>query len=209
MPVGRRSGDLWLAWAGGFFDGEGTVTITPPSDRTFGQLRVSVTNTDQPLIDAFQKRWPGYVQFAAARPEVNRSELWGWQRTARRAAAFLDDILPYLLSDRLVDKVLLGLEFQASKRGDGKGDGEYRTEQLEYHRKMLALGQRGYRREPLTVRDELERLGRRRAYNLEQRVELASLTRTLIAAARKEMSMSEIAALLDLDRSSLYRTYAA
>lgn len=132
---------LEMAWAAGLFEGEGSVMIRRPGNRHLGVLTVSVVNTDTQIVAFFQERWPGYCKRATGqRPEQRPA--WVWLIAARQAAAFLDDITPYLRSDRVRRKAALALEFQDARRWGARGEA-YRAASWDYYRQMLALNQRG------------------------------------------------------------------
>lgn len=137
---------LEMAWAAGLFEGEGTVRIARPGKRQLGTLVVSVVNTDRQILDFFQQRWPGYCKLATGRPDGTRPA-WVWVIAARQAAAFLDDLLPYLQTERVRRKAELGLAFQDARRLGARGEA-YREASWDYYRQMLALNQRGVKPMP-------------------------------------------------------------
>lgn len=135
---------LELAWAAGLFEGEGSVRINKATRRNLGHLIASVCNTDRQVIEFFQERWPAYMKPATGlRPEQRPA--WVWVIAARRAAAFLSQIQPYLQTDRVREKARVGLEFQQGKcygRGYRLTD-EYRVEQFNAYLWMKELNVRG------------------------------------------------------------------
>lgn len=103
-----------LAWAAGLFEGEGTVRINKATWRNLGHLCVSVCNTDREVVEFFQVRWPGYLKPATGlRPDQRPA--WVWVIAARRAAAFLRDVAPFIQTTRVAGKIKVGLEFQDGK----------------------------------------------------------------------------------------------
>lgn len=46
-------------WAAGFFEGEGTVTILSTVKAGDTRPKVSMTSTDESMVDFFHARWPG------------------------------------------------------------------------------------------------------------------------------------------------------
>jgi hypothetical protein len=217
MPAGRT--DAQLAWVAGLFEGEGTIRIGKPSGSNLGQLMVSLVNTDHAYIALLNEWWPGTVysedpaevDLGNVRSEVDLGNVrcWRWERSSRKAAAFVADILPYMVSERIRDKALLAVEYQAEKHPVGRSpDPTYAERQVELQQQMVAVGQRGVQRLP--PRWQLEVLGRRRVWQEKLKVELADEVRSLVAEAKSaRIPISEIARLLGVDRSTLYRCYGA
>ncbi|MDP9350375.1 MAG: hypothetical protein M3P51_02365 [Chloroflexota bacterium] len=129
-----------LAWAAGLFEGEGSVRINPVTDRNWGHLTASVTSIDADIVGFFHDRWGGYCKSVSVGP--GRRPAFAWLIAARRAAAFLSQIQPYLRSERMREKVEWGLAFQAQKRLGARGE-EYRATQQQYAERMAELNLRG------------------------------------------------------------------
>lgn len=104
-----------LAWAAGLFEGEGTVRINPRTRRNAYHLVASVANTDREVIDFFHRRWGGTVRFAS-NAGTRRRDAYYWTVAARMAATFLHDIRPYVVTERVREKIRHGLLFQDGKR---------------------------------------------------------------------------------------------
>ena len=131
-----------LAWAAGFFDGEGTVRISKPMPRNTGALLVSMANTDYQTVEWFQQRWPGYVK--PYKPVLRKRQAWRWQIGATKAAAFLVAIRPFVVRDAMREKIDYALAFQAQKRAGVSSD-EYCEQQWIAYWWMGKLNQRGVR----------------------------------------------------------------
>jgi hypothetical protein len=136
-----------LAWAAGLFEGEGTIRINKPSLRNWGSLCVSVVNTDRQIVDWFQVRWPGYMKASTGlRPEQRPA--WVWVIAAHSAAAFLEQIGPYVVRDRVRERIALALRFQSEKRSDVRRMSDddrhaYAQAQWEAYWWMCELNKRG------------------------------------------------------------------
>lgn len=138
-----------LAWAAGLFEGEGCIRINKATKRNLGHLVVSVTNTDFQVIDFFQARWPGYMKSAAGlRPDQRPA--WVWVYAARKAAAFLAAIRPFIVRDIVKERIDCALRFQAgkSKPGATRVTDEYRAEQFAAYLWMKELNVRGVTARP-------------------------------------------------------------
>lgn len=139
--------ELDLAWAAGLFEGEGTVRINKPAPRNWGALCVSVVNTDRQVLDFFQARWPGcYKAATGLRPE--QRDAWVWVIAARRAAAFLEQIRPYVVRDRVRERIAHAIYFQGQKRASLRSLSdeereEYRGDQWNAYWWMCELNKRG------------------------------------------------------------------
>lgn len=139
--------DSELAWAAGFFEGEGTVRITKPTFRNWGSVIVSIVNTDPESIEFFQQRWPGSLRPASGL-HGNCRPAWVWVIPARRAAVFLRAIRPFIVRSRVRERIDYALQFQDQKRSDTHTMSEeereaYRQVQWESHWWMAELNKRG------------------------------------------------------------------
>lgn len=135
--------DLDLALAAGLFEGEGTVRISRPQPRNWGHLDVSLVNTDREIVDFFQSRWPARVRLATGLRPAQR-QAYVWTIAARQAAAFLEDVRPYVLTTRMKERIRHGLAFQAQKRmGAGPRTQEYCEDQWNAYWWMAELNKRG------------------------------------------------------------------
>lgn len=132
-----------VAWAAGLFEGEGTIRINSATRRNLGHLICSVVNTDRQVVDFFAARWPGYLR-AATGLGPNRRPAWIWGIAARKAAVFLRELEPYLVTARVRQKAALALEFQGQKTaGRRNRTADYAEEQWSYFMQMKNLNARG------------------------------------------------------------------
>jgi hypothetical protein len=97
-----------LAWAAGFFDGEGSTILTTKTDKRLGQLSLSVAQSADPetlyrFRDAvkgvgvvrgpYQPRYPGckivfvYCAYGHERVQAIIAMMWPWLSSAKRAQA--------------------------------------------------------------------------------------------------------------------------
>ena len=142
-PTPARDSDamIELAWVAGFFEGEGSVRISKPARRNLGSLTVDVPNTEVALIRPFE-RWGGSVSRYS--PGGRRKSYWRWRAAATEAEAFLRVIRPYVISEKVREKIDLGLAFQAQKvQGNGSRGDAYREAQWVAYRRMAELNVRG------------------------------------------------------------------
>jgi len=89
---------MWLytdAWAAGFFDGEGCITVEMRRNGDPGALVVMVTQKMRVPLDELQARWLGTVS-----DNRSGSGCFRWRLSARKAEAFLVAIRPYCIVKR-------------------------------------------------------------------------------------------------------------
>ncbi len=100
-----------LAYMACFIDGEGTICITNPSSRngaSFGLL-ICVTNTHRGAIDWCLECFGGAINTRHGNHPVYRP-CHIWKTTGARAAAVLQQLLPYFKIKK--EQALIGLAFQ-------------------------------------------------------------------------------------------------
>jgi hypothetical protein len=106
-----------MAYAAGFFDGEGSINIKNPGKSPKGaghSLVVSASQTVPAPLLWIKDRWGGSV-----RPLRKRSSpAWEWCAGSKLAFRFLQDILPYLTVKR--DQAIIAIEFQSRKKNTGR-----------------------------------------------------------------------------------------
>lgn len=139
--------ELFLAWAAGLFEGEGTITIAPirrASSRGshFFALHVSLTMTDEGLVRLLHRTFGGYI--ALRRGAAKRKDAYMWIVTSARAGEVLRLLQPFFRSTRVQEKAVLGLEFQSQKRrGAARYDVTYSQRQADFWQRMRVLNERG------------------------------------------------------------------
>lgn len=112
-----------LAMAAGLMEGEGTVRINRPTKRNKGHLVVSLVNTNRQIVDWMNSRWPGYCKPATGLGP-RQKPAWVWCIAARRALAFLGQIEPYVITDRMRERIATARWWQQIKSKPW----QYRTE---------------------------------------------------------------------------------
>jgi len=88
----------FVAWAAGFFDGEGCVHAgfeTAPKHGLRTHLMVVVGQTVPGPLVAIHNRWGGSLRDRPARNPRHQHQ-WSWTLNGAHAAPFLRDVLPYL-----------------------------------------------------------------------------------------------------------------
>ena len=101
-----------LAWAAGFFDGEGCVRVHHSKGDSY-RLALSVSQADErPLLHLRNILGGRINDKSPARP--NRRRQWQWAASTREAASALRAMLPYLVLKN--GEASLALMFQAMLR---------------------------------------------------------------------------------------------
>ena len=133
---------LLVAWAAGFFDGEGCIQIT----RTGRLVVVAAQATPEPLL-AIQKAFGGNV---TARHAVSprHKDQWAWQASGQVALDFLRAIRPHLRVKGELAALAEGVMTLRRGRGIRLSDAD-RIERMAFHNAAIALNSRG-RAEPST-----------------------------------------------------------
>ncbi len=107
--------DAELAWAAGFFDGEGSIGIYARGDTKGHRLDVTIGNVDLRTLEIFKRRWGGSMWTDHRKPP--RQTFYFWSLSTRSAQPFLLEILPYLIAKR--EQAEVALAFQARRAGKG------------------------------------------------------------------------------------------
>ena len=107
------------AYAAGFFDGEGSISIEKPRQRRGYTLMVGVGQRDVSPLLWLQSLWGGRI----APMRHNPKGAWKWVCSSAVAGIFLTDILPYLKNKRPVADLALSL--QQTKNHALRANAEY------------------------------------------------------------------------------------
>lgn len=84
------------AYAGGFFDGEGHISIAASDHRRYG-LTLSASQLVPGPLEWLQARWGGHLYLNRGPIEARRGHpLFYWRASARQALTFLLDVRPFL-----------------------------------------------------------------------------------------------------------------
>jgi len=135
-----------LAYAAGFFDGEGNIGITIKHQEGYAQYFIfaSVASTDEWACRRFHFMFGGYVRKRPPRKNPSHKPCWDWRVSSRQASNFLREVFPYLHLKR--DRAELALKFQSAKhftgRGRAKSDEEKTLEEAQFIL-MQSMNKRG------------------------------------------------------------------
>jgi hypothetical protein len=144
----NRTAPRWLppnerAYAGGWFEGEGWVTLAPRR-RADGSnayvLLAGATNTATEPLDFVSTRWGGS---RGCYQQPGHRPLYTWRLQGRMASDFLRDVEAFLLSERLRAKVEVGIRFQLGREDRSGSDRTRRAEEEVLAVAMKQLNRRG------------------------------------------------------------------
>jgi hypothetical protein len=108
------------AWAAGFMDGDGFITIQTSHRKVNGvsykgfYLRVGACQASETPLKELQTLFGGNINIKNSGPNhdgYNRKTQWIWTLSSKQAESALQQMLPYLLHKREV--ALLALDFQS------------------------------------------------------------------------------------------------
>ena len=96
-----------LAWAAGFFDGEGYVSIVARNTKGNSKqyrhqyIRIGINHVDPRPLQKFQQLFGG--QLTESKQVIgNRKPRWQWILTCEQAKQFLTIVRPYLINKDIV-----------------------------------------------------------------------------------------------------------
>jgi len=132
-----------VAWAAGFFDGEGCVTITWRRQTQRGPLKqvsplliASVVNVDPGAIERLHSLFGGAVR--SYQHHANGHTIYEWRATGSKGSNFLSAVLPYSITKRT--QIEVGLRFAAERPGRGKArTAEQHTKDVTYYHALKQL----------------------------------------------------------------------
>jgi len=129
-----------LAWAAGFIDGDGFITVQNRKSKVNGKeytssyIRVGACQANKvPLIE-LQKLFGGNIREKNSGPNregYNRKQQWVWCLSTQQAKSCLQQLIPFLLHKKEVS--LLAIEFQETMQ---KNKGKL-TEDIKTYRAVL------------------------------------------------------------------------
>lgn len=135
----KMSTDLELAWAAGFFDGEGCIYLRNDKRDSRWQLLLGLAQVDKAPLEDFQRivGGVGYIT-KSHRGKGNQRSCWTWQAASKNAGDVVELLLPFLRVKQ--SQAVAALEFRAT-----------------FPKKPY----RRYRRIPLKILYERDRLARK------------------------------------------------
>lgn len=131
-----------LAYVAGIIDGEGHIGLHCRNDRKLRyRLRVSVSNTNEWLIQWLHFNFEGYV-YEVIMKNPKWKKQWKWSLSSNMAMEFLKLVYPYLRIKK--PQAEIAIEFQSQRRGSGHHLTDEQRAVAEAHRLlMVKTNQRG------------------------------------------------------------------
>lgn len=117
----------FIAWAAGFFDGEGSIQIITSYPKKNGKaypnnsLRLSLGQTDLYPLELFRENFGGAI--SARRPHTNPKykKVWEWYSGgSKKSSEILTILLPYLIVKKRQAEI--GLEFYSKVGRPGRNN---------------------------------------------------------------------------------------
>jgi hypothetical protein len=117
-----------IAWAAGFFDGEGCVSGYEGLYHGYRrwQFALIVAQVVPGPLDELQRVWGGSIS-AKVPSNPRHSPQWRWLISGREAAEFLEDVLPYLRVKRKAAEAAMPVMFRTHSHGIPYSDAEVMT----------------------------------------------------------------------------------
>lgn len=106
--------DWRIAYAAGFFDGEGHIRIQSHSRRGSYMLSVSAVQATPYPLDMFRELFGGTIKKRLIRYREEQKALFTWQASSKQAENALRQMMPYLIAKK--DEVEVALKFRATFR---------------------------------------------------------------------------------------------
>src|SRR6187455_1804263 len=99
--------DSWIAWAAGFFDGEGCVSITQHSRKTTYYMNVSAAQKFPEALNRFCEIVGAGSVSHYKRLEAHGCDMWSRHVAGRPARGVLELLLPHLVVKRTQAEVAI------------------------------------------------------------------------------------------------------
>ena len=103
------TGDQFVVWCAGFFDGEGSVSIVKSNGGASFALHVTITQNVREVLERIETRFGGTIHLKHDNG-LATGPVWEWFGCGATAVPLLTSIQPFLLRKR--DEVDVALEFQ-------------------------------------------------------------------------------------------------
>lgn len=133
-----------VAWAAGFFDGEGHIRIAKHSKRGSYMLSISAVQATPEPIELLQKLFGGTAHKRVKSYRGALKVMFTWQASSKLAEGILMEMLPYLVVKR--DEAELAFEFRRTFRPQF-GDRSKNPPELEDRRRAMMLDLQQMRRD--------------------------------------------------------------
>jgi hypothetical protein len=137
----------FIAWAAGFFDGEGSVFVEISKSKNTRRgvrnlLTVSVTQTSIPCLSLFKERFGGSIAAItkSRRNHMNNSVCYMWRVRSKNAVAFLEIVAPYVVVKK--EQVELALQYPLTLADGRKYAGLKNPLPDEVHNRRMEIGQK-------------------------------------------------------------------
>jgi hypothetical protein len=133
-----------VAYAAGFFDGEGHIRIQKHSRRGSYMLNISAVQATEKPLPVFVELFGGSLHRRVISYRGTVRPLYTWQTSSKAAEDALREMQPYLIAK--ADEVVLALEFRATFRPQ-YGERSKNPPELEAKREAMMYDLQAARKE--------------------------------------------------------------
>jgi hypothetical protein len=138
---------VFLAWAAGFFDGEGSVFVEVARHRNArhgvrNSLHASVTQTSLPCLNLLKEHFGGSIVTITPtrRHNMNNSVCYIWRVLNDDALPFLEAIAPYVVVKK--EQVELAVQYPFTSADGRKYGGKHNPLPDEVHNQRMEIGRK-------------------------------------------------------------------
>jgi len=141
------SSPLFLAWAAGFFDGEGSVFVEVARHKNArhgvrNALHASVTQTSLPCLNLLKEHFGGSIVTITytRRHNMNNSVCYIWRLLNKDALPFLEAIAPYVVVKK--EQVELAVQYPFTSADGRNYGGRHNPLPDEVHNRRMEIGRK-------------------------------------------------------------------
>lgn len=139
FPADTQTDRINPAYAAGFLDGEGCITIgkarqTGNPQRLYYTLNVTAANTNLAVLQRLEKTYGGSTLGRADHIAKGWKQGYRWRVSSWGAVAFLKEVMPFLIVKRRQAEI--ALEFQQNMRHSGNRWSVLSDRECEYREKL-------------------------------------------------------------------------
>jgi len=134
-----RTREQWLAWAAGFFDGEGCITIVRAGKGVRYYLDINVAQADPAPLKIMQALFGGRL---ATHGQARNRPVYYWKASTQQAFRALNEMLPYLVVKR--EQAECAKAFNATFVSGKRADSSVMEQREALCQRLAFLKHRGY-----------------------------------------------------------------
>jgi hypothetical protein len=152
LLLGLNMEQLKIAYAAGFFDGEGHIRITQHSTRGSYMLQISAIQATPEPIEFLKELFGGTISKRFTIYKGGMKAVFTWQTSSKAAEITLLKMLPYLICKK--DEAELALQFRKTFRPQ-YGERSKNSPELEQQRESMMYGLQKMRHDKRKVHENV------------------------------------------------------